>query len=254
LLAIVVAFKEEVKDYLRRHNFKLVAHDKPLRFYESRQEPEVVVVDGAFGRRRAEEATREIVQRYRPDYIVSAGFAGGTRKGLRPGDLFICNRLMTMEGPASLWGVESLNEKPPLEVALPQWVIERDEPDREEIEYGGCMSVTQLVPSSHMKEWIGTTYSVSVIDMESYWVSETAASYGVPHVVVRSVLDPLEQTLPKFVSDTVSDEDPHRWRRAITYLATHLSETPKLLRLPQQVNAASASLDRFLAQLAPAAS
>lgn len=249
MLAVVAAFKEEVKDYLERRAFRLESQEKPLRFYESPEEPGVVVVVGAFGRTRAEQATKRVIERYKPDYIVSAGFAGGSRGGLRPGDLFVCDRLMSMEGPASLWGTTSPNERPPLVVDLPGWIVEDGE---ERFEYCGCMSVTQLVPTSKMKEWIGTTYSVGVIDMESYWVSEMAESHGISHVVVRSVLDPLEQTLPKFVGEAVADKEGHRWIAALRYLATNLTDAPKLLELPKQVKAASASLDRFLGQLVPA--
>ena len=254
MLAIIAAFKEEVDGYLSNRGFKVVTREKRLRFYESSQEPNVVVVDGALGKRRAQEATEAVVERHMPDYIVSAGFAGGTREGLQPGDLFVCNRLMAMEGAASMWGTQGTSDRPLLELDPPEWVPENGEAAQWNFEYSGCMSIPQVVSNTQMKTWIGATYPVSVIDMESFWVSEAAEAHGRPHMVVRSVFDPLEQTLPRFVGEAVSKGGTHKWMHAIRYLASNPTDTVHLLHLSQQVKATSASLGRFLARLVRRAS
>ena len=87
---------------------------------------------------------------------------------------------------------------------------------------------------------------VSIIDMESYWVSETAASYGIPHMVVRSVLDPVGQTLPAFIEEAVSEDSGSNWARAVKYAVAKPMETPKLLQLAGQAKVARASLAEFL--------
>ena len=251
MLAIVAALKEEVKSYLREGDFRTVARDRFLRFYQSPSEPEVVVVEGGLGRQRAEEAATQVVDRYRPDVIVSAGFAGGVRAGLSPGDLFVCSKLMAVEGPAVLWRRDAASERPLLNLDILEQLT-KDTGPREEYEVCGCLSVPGLVSTSSMKAWIGETFQVSIIDMESYWVSEKAGAYGIPHVVVRSVLDPVEQTLPGFVGQMMGDDvDARMWERAVKYVVTKPMETPKLLQLASQVKVAGASLGRFLDTLRP---
>jgi len=102
-----------------------------------------------------------------------------------------------------------------------------------------------------MKAWIGATFPVGIIDMESYWVSEVAVAHGIRHMIVRSVLDPLEQTLPAFVGKAVDDESKRRWTHAVRYLATNPTHMPRLVRLAMQTRVARASLGRFLGGLAP---
>ena len=255
MLAIVVAFKEEVKDYLKRGKFRVVAREDSLRFYyQSQLTPDVVVVEGGAGKQRAVDATEQLIERYNPELLVSAGFAGGVQAGVNTGDLFICDRLMSIEGPAPFWQADSVQERSPGDANMVDDLITTDnENTHQEFAFGGCMSVPELVSGSSMKEWIGATFPVSIIDMESYWVSETASAHGIPHVVVRSVLDPLGQTLPAFVGKAVDDKGNRSWGRVVNYLAMNPTDTPKLIHLANQVKIARASLGGLLTRLSPKA-
>jgi nucleoside phosphorylase len=241
VIAIVVAFGDEVKDYLRRERFRVVESRHPLRSYRSPSRPNVVVVEGGAGRLRAEEATSQAIERYGPDAIVSAGFAGGAKPGLKSGDLFICDRLLSVEGPSDSWSPGAAMEQ----------IVESGGflPGGKRYAAGGCLTVPQLVSKSSVKAWIGETFPVSVIDMESYWVSATAAAYGVPHLVVRSVLDPMEESLPSFVEEAVSAGGGSNLWRAFRYASVRPAEIPRLARLAAQARAARASLCGFLATL-----
>ena len=252
MLAIVAAFNEEVKHYLKRGGFRVAARQDSLRFYQAPTDPEVIVVEGGAGRQKAEKATRQLIETYQPDIVVSAGFAGAVQADVRLGDIFICDRLMSVEGPAALWGLDTVRERSPIHADLVE-KLRGKEDTHQKYDFCGCLSVPQFVSSSSMKAWIGSTFPVSIIDMESYWVSETAAAYGVPHVVVRSVLDTMEQTIPAFVGETVSAEEGQRkWERAIKYLVSRPTEAPKLIRLASQVKIAGASLSEFLTRLSTA--
>ena len=244
----MAAFREEVSPYLRGGRFRVASRDGALRFYESDLQPGVVVVEGGAGRERAEEATNQVIKRYAPDFIVSAGFAGAVEPGLRPGDLFVCDRLMSIEGPAAVWRADSVMERSLANDS--RYSLEAAEREGAEgYPRCGCLSVPEFVSGGDMKEWIGSTFPVSIVDMESYWVSEVADAHHVRHVVVRSVLDPADQTLPPFVGHTVRDETGGRWGRAAKYLASHPAEAPTMIRLAMQSRTAGASLARFLTGL-----
>ena len=211
MLAIIAAFHQEVGDYLKSHRFSVAERHDYLRLYQSDMKPDVVVIEGGVGREKAEEATRLSIESYRPDYIVSAGFAGGARQGVKAGDLFLCDRLFSLQGPAPFWQPGSANERSMEELDAADDLVDGRDGAREDYSVGGCMSVPDLASGAQMKAWIGATFPVGIIDMESYWVSETAAAHGIRHMVVRSVLDPLEQTLPAFVGKAVDDEARRRW-------------------------------------------
>ena len=248
MLAIVAAFKEELKDYLRRGKFKVAERTEHLRFYRSASKPQVVAVVGGYGRERAQQATREVIERYRPEVIVSAGFAGGVKPGIGTGDLFLCNRLSSIAGSAAYWTRGAAKERPPQDSAVVDKLLEETIAD---YTVCGCLSVPQLVSSSSMKAWIGATFPVDIIDMEGYWATEAAAAAGTSSVVVRAVLDPVEQTLPMFVGQAVDDGADRMWRRALRYIVTRPTEAPLLIHMAGQAKVASASLADFLWRLKP---
>jgi len=155
---------------------------------------------------------------------------------------------MSLEGPAAIWKNDSATERFVGDSAI-SWVGLDNEELHKGYSFGTCMSLTQFVSSSSMKEWIGSTFDVSVIDMESYWVSETALENRLPHLIVRSVLDPMEQTVPEFVGENLTEEGSRMVRRAIKYVASKPFQIPKLLHLATQSKAASASLSDFLIRM-----
>ena len=82
-VAIVAALEREVRPLVRGWmSYRLAAADglHRLRFFESES---AVVVCGGIGREAATEATRAVIERYRPQVVVSAGFAGAMVPELR---------------------------------------------------------------------------------------------------------------------------------------------------------------------------
>ncbi len=246
-LAIIAAFHQEIGGYLDTHRFELTDRHGYLRVYHSDLKPDVVVVEGGIGRERAEAAVTLAIDRYRPDHLVNAGFAGGVLEDVGVGDLFLCDRLYSLEGPAPLWRESSAGERALDGLDARSVLID----DGDGIDYTvcGCMTVPGLASGANMKTWIGANFPVRIIDMESYWVSEIAASRRVPHMIVRSVLDPLDQTLPDFVGRAVDDDDNRRWSAAVRYVVSHPTHVPRLMNLALQVRRTRASLGRFLGTL-----
>ena len=248
LFGIISAFKEELKDYLKSGKFREVARSGRLRFHRSETEPNVIVIEGAYGRDLARVATRKLVEGFGPKYIVSAGFAGGVQGGLNTGDLFLCGRLLSVEGPVAWWRRESASTRsaPP-----PTFLEDSLRTNMASLEVGhcGCLSVPQLITSSRLKAWVGATFPVTLVDMEGFWVSETASELGVPHAIVRSVLDPMEQTLPEIVRKAAGESGHRRWSVAVKHIASRPAQIPELMRLSGQVNVASGSLAEFLSTL-----
>ena len=245
MLAIIAAFEDEIKDYLSSAGLRLVERKGVLRYYRAAGESEIIVAVGAFGRERAEEATRHVIEEYECGMIVSAGFGGGARPGLSPGDIYVCDAVKVVEGPPVFWRNEDAEEIAIDDVTmmvLGQKMVD----ERTRFNYGKCLSLPQLVSSGTMKQWIGQAFGVHVLDMESYWVCKVAADRGKPYLVIRSVLDPMEQTLPTFISESLGYGRFATLKRAIRYVVAHPAAAPKLWRLAAQARQARAALAEFL--------
>jgi hypothetical protein len=86
--------------------------------------------------------------------------------------------------------------------------------------------------------------------MESFWVSQTAARYDVSTIVLKSVFDTVEQTLPQFVADAAGSGSAARWRGAIGLALSRPSQIPSLLRLAGPAKVARRALAESLRAIA----
>ena len=219
MIVIVAAIRDEVAGFLALGDYRESARLIAARHYVSVRWPDVAVVVGGAGRDRAVAATREALERCEPDLIVSGGFAGGVAPGLSVGDLMLCERVWAIEGPQG--GSVSRN----VADGIPEeWLDQIAGSHRR----GGCISVTELAASSEVKRLLGKKYHVDVVDMESYWVVETAARAGASSIVVRSVLDPVERTLPSLVADLIEAGTARRWLRGLAHVAANPGSVPDL--------------------------
>ena len=246
MIAVVTALREEVKDFLAWGEFKVAHQEWPLRLYESLSLTDVVVIEGGIGKECVETATQEAIRRYEPDYIVSAGFAGAVQPGLKPGDLFLCDRLWSVGGDPLFWKPEAAVSRALLDAPLKERVDGDMAGSFPDYTYGGCLSVGLFIGSRSLKDWIGGNFPVSIIDMESYWVSEIAAQKAIPHLVLRSVLDTMEQTLPQFIGQAAGNERDRTWKRGLRYMLSRPGEAPALLQMARQAKVARAALAGFL--------
>jgi adenosylhomocysteine nucleosidase len=246
VIGVVSAIGREVSDFLDQGGFVVSDEQEGVRFFESATMPNVVLVEGGMGREKAERATRLLVEQREPDLIVSAGFAGGVKPGAQAGDLFICNQLWALPGPATFWTEDGAQSRTLIDGKLMSRLSDSIEAVAGGCTWGTCLTVDQFVYNHDLKGWIGETFSVDVIDMESYWVSEVAAEHKLPHLVVRTVLDPMEQRLPPFVSEAAEDEKARTLLKGAAHIARHPGDLRKLVALSRQVRRASAQLANAL--------
>ena len=249
MYAIVTALREELSLYLNRGGFKESALSNGVGVFESSSHPDVMVLEGGVGRDNAEVATRFALRELKPEFIISAGFAGAVTPGLEAGRLFLCDPLAAMDGPPVMWSETGAQPFRSVDEGLVQELTKRVRDAGERFDNCGCMTVSTFISGSGLKSWIGRCFPVQVVDMESYWVCSVASEHSVPSVVVRSVLDGAEQDLPYFVSCEARGGRSNRWARALRHLTLRPLDGPRLLKLRSQSKLANESLSKFLEAL-----
>ncbi len=257
MIGVVAAFRDEIRGYLKRGRFRFEGREEGFRVHTSEANPRIVVIDGGIGKLRAQQATRALVKSFDPELIVSAGFAGGLKADQHTGDLFICDKLFAVEGQAPAWRPEVASQLSMVELSAISRTLRVTHGIGRTYSVCGCLSVPQTVEAVGLKRQIEKLFPVGVIDLESFWVGQTAASFGIPYVSIRTVFDTVDQTLPEFVGQAVSEQAcPERsrrgnklWMRAARYVATNPFGTSYLVRLAAQSMAASNALGKFLAEL-----
>ena len=254
MLAVIAAFRQEVAGFLKTGSFQETSREGGLRFYTSESLPNVVVSEGGFARESARESVREVVRRFSPTLIVSAGFAGGAKPGQRAGRVVVCDRVIALEGPAYTWkrGIEREMElSTPLLAGLREKMSldDRYRPARG-YEIGSCVTVPQFIANSSMKEWLGSAFDASTIDMESYWIAEAAGEMRAPFLAVRAVLDTVDQDVSPIVGRALEQGVAGSSLRSVRHLVSSPFDVFGLLALWRQVKTARKSLGDFLFRFA----
>ena len=250
VIAIVIALGEEVRGFLASGGFALTTRQGSVAFHESPRYRHVFVVEGGAGRRQVEQATRAAIEKYRPSLIISAGFSGATKPGLKAGDLLIGDQAWALVGPESAWERRSALQRRLLSDLERHRLTAALNASGLAPAFGGVATVDRLVSSTERKTWLGQTLPVSVVDMESYWACEAAAQRNIQCLAVRTVLDPLEQRLPQYVAQATEDASQRSVWRAAIYALAHPTDVPALVSLGSQYRLAKASLASALHALA----
>ena len=245
MISIIVALKDEARDYIKVNGLHGSGGGGLPRFYVDEAHDHPTLVVSGVGRERAQRATQQLLSSGSPpSLIISAGFAGGVRSHLRPGELILCRRLY-----APVEGQGQASEYIDAQDSLIGKAQEALESTGLRYSVGASMAL-QRVASSHEKQWLGDNYPVDVVDMESYWVAATAAEQGVPCLALRAVLDPLEESLPALDLD-FTREGGSGWRSALGYVVKRPWKIPSLIRLSGEAGAAQGQLSRALSAVLP---
>ena len=250
MIAIVSAVREELAEYLAIGGFARAGTSGSVRLYRSAKQGSVVVAESGIGGKRAEEATRLIVDRFKPALIVSAGFGGAVQPGLATADVVLCERVWWANGPLDSWSPDTAELCDIGNGTVGDLHQLASRSLGRELIRGDCLTVPRVFGNPSEKQRVGGKFDVSVLDMESYWVCRAAGDYGVPCLVLRSVLDTVDQRLPAFVEVAAANGGDRRRRRAMGHALSRPWEIPGLIRLASQARAASASLASVLMVLA----
>jgi len=253
MIAIVAAIREEVSEYLSAGDFDLASKaDQGGRFYLSDEAPGVVVVESGIGRQAAQKTVARVLDQFAPETVVSAGFSAAARPGLETGDVFLCDRVWASEGSFDPSGVS----EPPSRVLDVGLVADRLDSSlrgsASNYATGSCLTVPNVIATATGKRRAGEHFPVSVIDMESFWVCEAALDHGASALIVRSVFDPMELTLPSFIENATAGPSGNRYEAALRYAISHPTGIPELVRLWALSRRARSPLTKVLTALTSA--
>lgn len=126
---------------------------------------------------RAGRAVGDILRRESVSCVVSAGFAGGARRGFRNGDLVLASEVIEESSGRRL--------KPSVE---PEGLIPG-------ASLGPFVTVEHPLVTSFDKRQRGDQWGALAVEMETSSIASAAVEAGVSWMALRAVLDPMEEPL-----------------------------------------------------------
>jgi hypothetical protein len=184
--------------------------------------PNVRVVLTGMGGRNAERAIEEALKASRPGLVLTCGFAGGLRPGLKIGTV-----------------VFDLAGNPRLESILISAGAQR-----------GCFSLSQKVlTKAEEKRKLWEQTKSDAVDMESQAIREICSRKGIPSATVRVILDTAEVDLPLDFNELLTSDQQLDNGKLALMLMRSPGKIPMLMRLQKQSRAAAEKLAEVLGKV-----
>ena len=248
MLAVVADMQRDIGGFLKTGRFSESDREGNLRFYTSRSIPHVVAAIGGFSGDEAAQSVGKLISHFRPKFLVSAGFASSVKSCLPVGGVVVCDRISVVGGPAYSWRTSDA-----LKIEADPLVVDRIrlEMSNSDVKFdvGGCLTLPQSVVRSPMKEWLGRTFDVAAVDLDGYRVADAVRDARLQFILVRAVMDTVEQDLLPRVSETMRYPLARRIIRSSAYAIGNPVRIFEIAKSASQAGTARKSLSWFLYRL-----
>ena len=187
------------------------------RFFTPEQTIKVLVT--GMGRRNAERSIRAALADWKPDVVLSAGFAGGLREDLKTGDLVFSETRAT---------------------GLRQALLQAGAKE------GRFHFSDRVATTATEKRRLRESTGADAVEMESAAICQVCQEQGIPSATVRVILDTANEDLALDFNRVLNQKEEIDPRKLALEIVRSPSKIRLLLRLRQQSELAAKELARVL--------
>ncbi len=193
----------------------------------------VAVVASGAGAENAARATNAVFDGHQPQWVISAGLAGGLQPALCRNDMVMANCVVNPEG-----------RRLQIDLSVDPAELEK----HPGVHVGRVLSVDRPVRSADEKAALGEAHDALAVDMETFAVAETCRRRQARCLAVRVVYDPVGERLPRDVETLLAQPTAAtRLGAAAAAVFRRPSSLKDLYQLRENALVASERLATFLA-------
>ena len=243
-IAILGAVSEEIAGIKREINISdRVRLDKSEAWFGKYQGRNIVLVRTGVGRKRAQNATQQVIDKFNPEVVISMGYAGALTEGLNVGDLFVASTILSpesdstsfeMDDPKNLKWLELANKTPP--------------PENVKLKIGRLITVDMVVHTPKAKKELGSRFRAEAVEMETLEIALLARVNKIPFLSIRVISDAVNHELIDCSSFLDSDGELSKLR-AGWYVLTHPKSLKNAFSLRSNTQIATQNLTDFISRL-----
>lgn len=195
-IAIIGAMKEELKYFINalEHVEEQMLANKASFVKGTLFSHEIFVIQSGIGKVNAAINTSQLLALYPIELVINIGSAGGIRENMEIGDIVIADECMYHDVDVRAFGYE-IGQVPgsPVTYKVPESYVALCERIMQVIHLpvhiGMIASGDQFVENGIQKMHDIQVENVYAIEMEAASIAQTAFSYGIPAVIIRSISD-----------------------------------------------------------------
>ena len=190
----------------------------------------LVVVQSGAGCEAASHATEALLSGHQPQWVISAGFAGGLVPLLKRHDIVMTDSVVNAAGRRL--GIDLKIDADSLPPGM---------------HVGRILSVDQIVRLPKDKQSLGSRHEALAVDLESFAVAEVCHRRGVRFLGVRIITDAMDEQLPVDIQNlTDQPTAASRLGAAFGAVCRRPSSVKDMLQLKENALVGSDRLAHFL--------
>lgn len=198
----------------------------------------VAIMQSGVGGQAAALGTTALIAGHRPDWIISAGLAGGLCDDVARGDFVFADAIIGCDGSRSTLG------------SVDRRVIAELETKDARKHVGTLLTTDRPIRDPAEKRALGERYGALAVDMESLAVAEVCAHERTRLLSVRIISDTVDDKLPPEIERLLSQKSAaRRVGAALGAVLNRPGSFSEMLKLKEQALEASDRLGRILAQI-----
>ena len=243
-IAILGAVSEEIAGIKREINISdRVRLDKSEAWFGKYQGRNIVLVRTGVGRKRAQNATQQVIDKFNPEVIISMGYAGALTEELNVGDLFVASNILSPESdstpfemgdPTNLKWLELAKKTPP--------------PENVKLKIGRLITVDMVVHTPKAKKELGSRFRAEAVEMETLEIALLTRVNKIAFISIRGISDAVNHELIDCSSFLGSDGELSKLR-AGWYVLTHPKSLKNAFSLRSNTQIATQNLTDFISRL-----
>lgn len=176
---------DRLADPINTRGAKLVEHVGSI------GERRVGIVETGVGREAAGSGCRDLIEVRKPQWIISAGFAGALSPRLKRGHVLLADRVADASGRSLAVGLQLGDE------------AAESQPS---VHVGRLLTVDELITDPAQKRRLGEEHDALACDMESLAVAEVCREAKVRFLSVRIISDAVDERIPPVIANYVKQK------------------------------------------------
>jgi adenosylhomocysteine nucleosidase len=245
LILLFHAFAREIAPFKRRlRNRTPLALDGLHGFRAEIGGKKFAVIGHGIGHRRAAETARHAFDSVPgAELVIGTGVVGALSSGLKPGDLILCDRVMTIDGDGR--------------IAEPAIAI--DDSRLQQIgrslagagipySTGAILTSHRVLASGAEKRSAKERTGAIAVDMETVALASEAATRNIPFIAIRAVLDEIDDEI--FGAEMADEDGNVKPLAATSYLIRNPATVLKLPKMIRNLSRATAAIADALTAIA----
>jgi nucleoside phosphorylase len=247
-VALFSAFPQETAVIIKRMRAKRTARSPFNTFSAQHSGKEIVVVESGMGCINSETAWNHVFEKYRPDYIISAGFCGAFHHAARIGDVVVASRVFLYPNIAETTA-SGPNRNSIVELRGATEMISRLAPVVS-VHEGTILTLTKRLRKSQVARKLPAGgLPFPVCDMETFPLARLSIREGIPFFAVRAVSDRAHEEIPSELFDVTDEYGNYSLSRAIKTILAKPALIPSCFTMGKNAWVASHKLYRALEKL-----